>query len=158
MKDKELVKKAEEIFGKMLSVLEPEAKAEISLEIDEHDKKFLKVIVEGENLGFLIGYRGGTLNSLQMILSQIISNKAGEHVSVLLDMNNYRERRNDYLKSLASRAIEEVQETGQKVALPPLTAFERRVIHLSLQDNDEVKTESEGEGIDRHIVIFPQKG
>ncbi|MBU0975650.1 MAG: R3H domain-containing nucleic acid-binding protein [Patescibacteria group bacterium] len=157
MKDKDLIKKAEEIVSKVLKALEPEASAKVTIETDEDEKKFIKVVVEGENLGFLIGYRGGTLNALQMIFSQIISNQAGEHISVLLDINNYRERRDDYLKSLAGRAVEEVKENSQKVALPPLTAFERRIIHLTLQDDKDVRTESEGEGSDRHIVIFPKK-
>jgi spoIIIJ-associated protein len=88
-----------------------------------------------------------------MIVAQIISKEVGEPIMVLVDVNEYRKRRNDYLKSLAQRAVQEAKDNNQDVELPPLSAFERRVIHIALKGENGVTTESVGEGEERHIVI-----
>jgi spoIIIJ-associated protein len=153
LKDSEIIKKSEEIISKILDLLDVKCKKEISMGIDEMEKKYLKVTIEGEDLGYLIGYRGNTLNSLQLIFAQMLSSEIGEVVTVLIDVNEYRKRREDYLRSLAYRASRQAKESGQDVELPPLPALERRIVHLTLKGEEGIITESEGEGEARHIIL-----
>ncbi|MFC1780244.1 protein jag [Patescibacteria group bacterium] len=153
MKDSEVIKKGEGIIQEMLKLTQVEATAKVSMEVDEEDNKYLKVDVSGDDLGYLIGYKGMTLNSLQSIFGQILSKEIEDIVTVSIDINNYRAKRKDYLVSLAQRAMQEALDSGQNVELPPLSAYERRVIHMTLKSEEGVTTESEGEGFDRHVVI-----
>ena len=155
MKDQEVIKKADKIAQEMVKMLGIEAEVKTSMEADEEDKKYLSVVVEGEDLGGLIGYKGRNLNSFQLLYAQILSNEVGEPMPVVVDVNNYRQRRKEYLISLAHRAMLEVRESGQQMELPPLSPFERRIIHIALKKEEGVRTESEGEGVDRHIIIYP---
>lgn len=157
MKDSEIIKKAEEYINELLKYLGVDCKVKVSMEVDEVDEKYLKIAIEGEDLGYLIGYRGKTLNALQVIIGQMISNEAGEIIRILIDVNDYRQRRKEYLRSLAYRAVREVRDSGQSVDMPVLSAYERRIVHMTLKDEQDVKTESEGEAEDRHIVIKPLK-
>jgi spoIIIJ-associated protein len=153
MKDSEIIKNAEKILKNLLEHLAIKAESKVLMEVDDSDEKYLKLSMEGENLGYLIGYRGGTLNSLQLIFAQMLSSSVGEVIPVVVDVNGYRKRRSAYLESLALRAAREAKESGQDVELPPLNAFERRVVHLALQGEGGVSTESEGEGSERHIIV-----
>jgi spoIIIJ-associated protein len=159
VKDNEVIKKAEEIIKEMIGLLNIRAKHSVSMEVDEADEKFLKVTIEGEDIGHVIGYRGNTLNALQLIFSQMLSREIGENVTVLVDVNGFRERRKRYLESLALRAVQQARESKQDIELPPLSPYERRVIHILLKKEEDISTESVGEGEDRHIVIkfSPQK-
>ena len=158
MKDSEIIKVAEEYIKKLLDSVAKDYKVKVSMEVDEADEKFLKVSVEAEDVGYLIGYRGKTLNAFQAILGQMLSRDAKQIIRVLIDVNDYRQRRREYLKSLAYRAVKEVRDSGQSVDMPPLSAYERRIIHMTLKEEEDVRTESEGEGEERHIVIKPEKG
>jgi spoIIIJ-associated protein len=153
MKDSEIVKFSEETIKRILDLLQFETEVKVSVEPDEEDKRIVKINITGDDLGYLIGYKGSCLNSLQMIFGQILSKKIGEMQTVLIDVNDYREKRKQYLTSLAQRASEEARESGQSVALPPQSPFERRIVHMALKEEDGVTTESEGEGFDRHVVI-----
>jgi spoIIIJ-associated protein len=153
MKDSEVIKKSEEIIKEILKLTQVEAETKVSMEVDEEDSKYLKIDISGDDLGYLIGYKGMTLNSLQSIFGQILSKEIEDIVIVSIDVNNYRVKRKDYLMSLAQRAMREALDTGQNIALPPLSAYERRVIHMTLKSEEDVTTESEGEGYDRHIVV-----
>ena len=153
MKDSQVIKKAEEIINKILSFFDISMDSKVSMEVDDQDARFLKVVIEGEDLGRLIGYRGNTLNSLQLIFAQILSSEIGEPIPVLIDVNGYRDRRSKYLESLALRAAREAKESGQDIELPPLGAFERRIVHLHLKKEKGVSTISEGEGRERHIIV-----
>ncbi len=157
MKDSEVIKKTEKIIEKFVNLLGVSCSRKISIEVDEGDKKYIKVIFEGDSLGDLIGYKGRVLNAIQIILSQIISFKLGESINVLVDVNNYRQRRKEYLESLARRAAQEARDNKQSVELPPLSPFERRIIHLCLKDEKGVTTESVGEGEERHVVVKSTK-
>ena len=159
MQDSEIIKKAEVILDKLLELLEISgAERKLSVEVDQADKRFLKVTIEGEELGSLIGYRGNTLNSLQLVFAQILAQETGEHMPVLIDINGYRKRRTDYLESLALRAAREAEESGQNVELPPLNALERRIVHLALSKEKGVTTESVGEEEERHVIVKIEKG
>ena len=109
--------------------------------------------LHGEGLGILIGKHGQTLDALQYLTNLAAGKKYFNHYFVMLDVENYRERRCRTLESLARRLAEKAKRTGEAVKLEPMNAAERRIIHLALQNDNEVTTESEGEGRYRHIVI-----
>ena len=107
----------------------------------------------GDGLGILIGKHGQTLDALQYLTNLAAGKSFRHHYFVLLDVENYRERRKDTLEALAKRLAGKVKRTGEEVRLEPMAAGERRIIHLALQDDHAVTTESEGEAPYRYVVI-----
>ena len=112
--------------------------------------------IKGEELGRVIGKDGATLKSIQTIVSSIVSREFAEKVRVFVDAGGYRERHDASLIRLAKEAAKDVEQTGQEKRLPPMSAADRRVIHVALKDNDKVTTYSEGEGADRRLIIAPK--
>lgn len=110
--------------------------------------------LEGPDLGILIGRRGQTVDALQYLVN-LAANRIGEgeKARIIIDVEGYRRRREETLQRLAERLAERVRRSGQSVVLEPMSAQERRVIHLALQDNQYVGTQSEGEEPQRHVVI-----
>ena len=113
----------------------------------------IKIDIYGESLGFLIGYRGETLNSLQTILSSIANNGYTTKVKVMLDIQGYRNKRKKVLEELAVKVAKTVLKNGNEITLEPMTAYERKIIHNKLQENEKVTTHSIGEEPNRRIVI-----
>lgn len=109
--------------------------------------------LHGEGLGILIGKHGQTLDALQYLTNLAAGKEFHHHYFILLDVENYRERRKDTLEALARRLAAKVKRTGEEVRLEPMAAGERRIIHLALQDDGAVTTESEGEAPHRYVVI-----
>lgn len=109
--------------------------------------------LHGKGLGILIGKHGQTLNSLQYLTNLAAGKLYRHHYFVLLDVENYRVRREETLKALAQRLAAKVKRTGESVELEPMEPGERRIIHLALQNDTAVTTDSEGEGSYRHVVI-----
>ena len=124
----------------------------ISFKIDVCEDK-LQVEILGDDATKLIGYRGETLNSIQVILNNIAS-KGNEHsVKIIVDIENYREKRKKTLEDLAEKIESTVKKTGKKVTLEPMTPYERKIIHTKLQENNSVETKSIGEEPRRRVVI-----
>jgi spoIIIJ-associated protein len=116
--------------------------------------------VEGadeEAMGLLIGRRGETLRSLQFMVNLLVSRKVQKWPQVVVDVGNYRQRRQESLEGLARRMAERVRQSGRPLTLEPMGAYERRIVHLALRADPTVYTESNGEGENRKIVIFPAK-
>ncbi len=116
--------------------------------------------VEGadeEAMGLLIGRRGETLRSLQFLLNLLVSRRVQKWPQVVVDVGNYRQRRQESLEGLARRMAERVRQTGRPIMLEPMAAYERRIVHLALRDDKSIYTESSGEGENRKIVIYPAK-
>jgi spoIIIJ-associated protein len=116
--------------------------------------------VEGadeEAMGLLIGRRGETLRSLQFLLNLLVSRKTQKWPQVVVDVGNYRQRRQESLEGLARRMAERVRQTGRPITLEPMAAYERRIVHLALRDDKTIYTESTGEGENRKITIYPSK-
>ena len=109
--------------------------------------------LHGEGLGILIGKHGQTLDALQYLTNLAAGKEFHHHYFILLDVENYRERRKDTLEALAKRLAAKVKRTGEEVRLEPMAAGERRIIHLALQNDGAVTTESEGEAPHRYVVI-----
>ena len=114
---------------------------------------FLKIDIDGEDSKTLIGYRGEVLNSLQVILNSIANKDSKEKVRIILNISNYREKREKSLEELADKISKTVLKTGKSVTLEPMMAYERKIIHNRLQSSDKVKTYSIGEEPYRKVVI-----
>ncbi|MEM4625767.1 MAG: helix-turn-helix domain-containing protein [Candidatus Pacearchaeota archaeon] len=111
--------------------------------------------VEGENLGRIIGYNGKTLSALEFIL-RLYGARLGIQGVITLDIDHYRERREFQLINLAKKIAKRVKEEKRKIALNPLPARERRIIHIALQEDPFVYTYSEGEEPKRRVIIAPK--
>lgn len=110
----------------------------------------------GDGLGILIGKHGQTLDALQYLTNLAAGKSFRHHYFILLDVENYRERRQDTLEALARRLAGKVKRTGEEIRLEPMAAGERRIIHLALQDDHAVSTDSKGEAPYRYVVIRPK--
>ena len=117
------------------------------------DEDALNVDMSGEHMGLVIGKRGDTLDALQYLTSLVVNHESDERVRVVLDTENYREKRQKALSSLSQRLADKVARTGRKHTLEPMNPYERRIIHSSLQSNDKVTTYSVGEEPFRRVVI-----
>lgn len=113
----------------------------------------LKVNINNENLGFLIGYRGETLYAFQNILSSIASKGVENKVRIILDIEGYKAKREKALEDLAEKLEKTVIKTKKSVTLEPMQAYERKIIHTKLQDSTRVETRSIGEEPRRRVVI-----
>jgi spoIIIJ-associated protein len=130
--------------------------AEVTVNIGEEEEgiHYITVKLEGEHLSELIGYHGKVFDSVQNILSLIVSREEEmEGFRLLLEINDYRSQREDYLKKYANRAAMEVKMNKSPLELPPMKPFERRIIHMTLKSDPEVITESLGEAGERRVVI-----
>lgn len=117
----------------------------------------LNVNLNNENLGFLIGYRGETLYAMQNILSSIAGKGIENRVRVILDIEGYKAKREKTLEELAERVAKNVVRTRKSVTLEPMQAYERKIIHSTLQNNPKVETSSIGEEPYRKIVVSFKK-
>ncbi len=119
----------------------------------KQDEAYVKVEINGDDLNYLIGYRGETLNNLQSILS-IIASKGSEYkVRVILNICGYKEKREKALEELAEKLEKTVVKTRKSITLEPMTAYERKIIHSKLQNSNKVTTSSIGEEPYRKVVI-----
>lgn len=118
----------------------------------EDKEEALKVNLDGDNLGLVIGYKGETLDALQL-LTNVIINKNGDYKRVEIDAQNYREKRKETLISLAHKKARDVVKYGKNITLEPMSPYERRIIHTALQDDTKVTTISVGSEPFRKVVI-----
>ena len=148
--------KAEENVKTFMEEIIKELPENTTYEIHK-EKTGLNVEISNENLGFLIGYRGETLYAFQSILSAIAGKEIDKKVRVILDIEGYKAKREKTLEELAEKVAKTVIKTRKPVKLEPMQAYERKIIHSKLQQNDKVQTESIGEEPNRRIVISLRK-
>jgi spoIIIJ-associated protein len=152
---------AKEILEKLLELMDIEASVQESHEFtatdDEGNVTSTGLNIEGEDLGILIGRRGQTMASLQHIVRLIMSHQKQVKLPIVIDVEGYKERRCEGLRALANRLAEQVTTRKTPFTMEPMSAFERRIIHLALVDNPDVFTESVGVGEARKVVIAPKK-
>ena len=117
------------------------------------DEYGIYVDVNGDNLNYLIGYRGETMNAMQTILTSIASKYSKEKIKVIVNIENYREKREKSLEELAEKVSKTVMKTKKSITLEPMTPYERKIIHSKLQDSKNVKTYSIGVEPYRKVVI-----
>ena len=125
------------------------------IEIAE-DEEAISISLETEDTGMIIGYHGETLEALQLILSLVLAKENGVFKRVSIEVGDYKKNRTEWLERLALDAKERALSEGKEVYLSELKSWERRVVHLLLQDDKEVTSESSGEGKDRVLVIKPK--
>ena len=112
--------------------------------------------ITGDNLAILIGRHGKTLDALQFIISAITTRTLGFRYPVVVDVEGYKNRQRQKLESIARSAANRAASQHRSVKLRPMTPYERRIVHLTLRDFDDVETASEGEGSARHVVVIPR--
>ncbi|MQG16007.1 MAG: protein jag [SAR202 cluster bacterium] len=111
--------------------------------------------VEGEDSGLLIGRRGETLRGLQFLVNFISNIELGFRPEAIIDVGGYQERRKKSLQNMARNVSLKVAQSGRSITLEPMSAYDRRLVHLALSDNPEVITQSAGSGVDRQVVVSP---
>ena len=126
---------------------------EVTLEIEEEDNNFYKVILNASNNAILIGKNGMTLQSINTVLKAAVSGNFKKRISVLVDVNGYKEEKYQKECQVASRVAKSVQRTKTDAILDPMPNDERKAIHNHLSGWDHIRTESEGEGKDRRLKI-----
>lgn len=119
------------------------------------DHVYLNIISNGS--GLLIGKRGKTLNSLQYLVNKLLQREAGENISIVVDTEGYRSKREVSLTELAQQLGEKVKKSHRPLTTGPMNSQDRRIIHLALKEDAEVRTKSKGEGNLRRVVIYPVK-
>lgn len=129
-------------------------KAVISTSLED---RVLNIVLEGNNMGILIGRRGQTLDSLQYLTSLVINKYSQDYIRVVIDTENYRSKREHTLKDLADKLAYRVIKTKSKIELEPMNPYERRIIHSTLQKNKMIYTYSVGEEPYRKVVIDIKK-
>jgi spoIIIJ-associated protein len=139
------------IISQVFELLEIEGTIDVTLEEDS-----INVNLSTEDAALVIGYHGDTLESLQVVLSLVISKKLGEFKRVSLEVADYKKNRSEWLTTLAYQTKERVLSDNKEIYLPDLKAWERRIVHVLLQDDKEVISESVGEGKERTLVIKPR--
>lgn len=141
----EISEKIKEFFN---SILEKDVKCDVKIE-----DFCILVKINGDNISHLIGYRGATINALQVLATAIANKYSTSKTVVIVDVGDYREKRKKILEDLAEKISQRVIKTKKSITLDPMTAYERKVIHTKLQNSDKVKTFSKGEEPYRKVVI-----
>ena len=126
---------------------------EVQVHVRTDEEGYIRVDMQGDPSGVLIGRRGETLDSLQYLTSLYVNKGQSDYTRVTLDTENYRAKREDTLVRLANRMANRVVKSGRRVSLEPMNPYERRILHSALQANGAVETHSEGEEPNRHVVI-----
>ncbi|MDO8503734.1 MAG: KH domain-containing protein [bacterium] len=145
-----VIKIIEEIAAETLSLLGVSGKTVVA---QDKENETLTVQIETDAAGILIGRHGETIDALQTFLNQAVFNKCGDWHRVIVNIGDYRERREESLQSLAEATAAKVKETGLEQPIFDLKPNERRIVHTILSEDPALTTESEGEGRDRHIVV-----
>jgi len=141
-----------EALQKMADLITDDAR--VSAQADQ-DRLTLKI--EGGNAGILIGRKGQTLDAMQFLTDKIINRKSEARVRVKVDIEGYMETRKSNLKHLAFKMADKAKKTGRPATINQMSAQDRRIVHLALKDDTNVRTQSMGDGYYRRLVIFPKK-
>lgn len=167
LKNERVIKKQEEIDINILQ--------EVNAEVEQFLKEFFETLgksvdtkteikdncifvsITGSDLGFLIGYRGETLDAIQTLVTSYVNNRREEHIKVMVDIENYRQKREKTLVNLAKSIASTVIRERKSITLEPMTPLERKIIHSTLQNNNKVETVSIGEEPYRKVVISLKK-
>lgn len=150
MKHEKNIKEALENIFKYLSI-KPE------MEVSEPEENSYDIRISGDDLNFLIGYRGQSLEALQNILKLILFKKTNEHIYISIDINGYTDNKVSRIQELARKFIDKVRFFEKEIELPKMNPWERRQVHMFVSEYDDVSSESTGEEPNRRIVLKPKK-
>jgi spoIIIJ-associated protein len=148
--------KTEAIISKLLFQMGLEAQVSAHYGEARDDRRPIMVDIRGTDLGVLIGRRGETLESFQYVAALMVGKETGQFIHLVVDVEGHRDRRERQLRQLARRMAEQVIKSGRKLTLEPMSAAERRIIHMELRDHPAVTTQSAGEEPHRKITILPK--
>ncbi len=148
MEENEVKTTIEEILQK----LEVEGGIDVTVHEDSVD-----VVLDTPDTGIVIGYHGEILESLQLVLSMALTKKAGKFIRVSLEVGDYKKNRTEWLEHVAMQAKEQALREQKAISLPSLKSWERRIVHMFLQSDNEVASESVGEGRERTLVVKPRE-
>lgn len=144
-------KKVKKTIEEILKVLEIDATFDLLENEEGYD-----VILSTQDSGIVIGHHGDTLEALQTVISMCVSKKLGEFKRISIEVGDYKKNREDWLKNLAEETKEKVLTEKKEIFLPDLKSWERRIVHMMLQDDKDVTSESIGEGKERVLVVKPK--
>lgn len=153
--DEQMDEIADTAINILQSILKHFDVGEITIDEYEGDENELILDITGDDLAVLIGRHGNTLDALQLIFSSIIVRKLGFRYPVVIDIEGYKSRVRQKLESIARSAANRASTQKRKIKLHPMTPFERRIIHITLKDDNRVSTQSEGEGSSRQVIVIP---
>jgi len=153
--DKKEIKIINDLTEKLLKLLDVEGDFEI-IESKDVENESVEIILNTKDTGVVIGYHGDTLEGLQLVLSLCVARNLGRFVRISIDVGDYKKNRSEWLKTLAMETKERVLTEGREMAVPELKSWERRIVHLLLENDNEVMSESRGEGRDRVLVVSPR--
>ena len=146
------VRGAREVLEEILARMDIQASVDGWL-----DNGLIHLKADSSQGALLIGRHGQTIDALQYIVNRIVNKDAEDKIRVIVDTEDYREKRREKIRRLAHRLADKVKNTGQAVTVAPMNAHDRRIIHLALQNDTDVTTVSHGEGIFRKVKIYPKK-
>ena len=149
--DKKQSKIVQDTTEELLKLLEIQGGFEV-----KQSEEAIEINLNTEDSGIVIGYHGDTLESLQLILSLCLARKFGEFKRVSIEVGEYKKKREEWLKNLAAETKDRVLAENKEIYLSDLKSWERRVVHIILQNDQEVVSESIGEGKDRVLVVKPK--
>lgn len=145
---------ADTLMGYISTLMEA-GNLEIDVTCTEINGRYVNINLDGTDAGYLVGRRGEVINNLQYLMNVVAARQLHNGVRVVLECDNYREKRGEFLTKMAMDIAEQVKARGEEAVLDALPAFERRVIHQALVDFDGIATYSEGEEPGRRVVIAP---
>ena len=143
---------AQEILTKILSLMSPDTKISARKTVDN-----IVLNIKGNDPGILIGPKGKTLEALEFIINKAVNKASEKKVRVIVDAENYRQRREEFLERLALRMGEKAKKTKKTVTIDPISPHDRRIVHLALKGDSQLLTKSNGEGFFKSVFIIPHK-
>jgi len=143
---------AQEILTKIISLISSDTKISARKTVDD-----IVLNIEGDNPGILIGPKGKTLEALEYIINKAVNKASEKKVRVIVDAENYRQRREEFLERLAFRMGEKAKKTRRTVTIDPISPHDRRIVHLALKEDYQLQTKSNGEGFFKSVFIIPNE-
>lgn len=154
--DEELDRIADTAIAALQDILKYFNVGEVTIDEYEGDEGELILDITGDDLAVLIGRHGKTLDALQFLVSAITVRTIGYRYPVVVDIEGYKGRQREKLESIARSSANRAASQNRSIKLRPMMPYERRIVHITLRDDDRVETASEGEGSARHVVILPR--
>jgi spoIIIJ-associated protein len=149
---------AKEASDYLKSILKCMNISNFEINIEEETESGAKLVLSGDDMGFVIGHRGETLDALQYLSGLVANHVDNSYYRITIDIENYREKRKETLEKLGKRMAEKAISNGRNYSLEPMNPYERRIIHTAVQEITGAKSWSEGEESNRHVVIGPEGG
>ncbi len=160
-KNLETIETAREVLEKLLAMMGFQADVNVIAPEQEQDidgeSASITLNIEGPDLGDLIGRKGSTIEALQYLVRLITTRLTKTRTPIMIDVQSYRQRRFDSLRTLALNVALQVKNTKSSCRLEPMSPFERRIVHMALADDPDVITESTGEGESRKVIVMPKR-